>query len=147
VSRSWRVLKISSNEAGNGVAPLKSFELPGTPEAAFAARRELLAVNGVLPARLRDDLLLLVTELVTNAVRHAGCPPHQGLRVELVLGAEVIRVAVRDRGGRFRRAAPCPDPDGAGGWGLFLVDRLADRWAIETSAKGTCVWFEIGYAK
>jgi hypothetical protein len=60
-----------------------AFALNGRREAASAARRAVLARNGVLPACVREDVLLLVTELVTNAVRRAEVGPEQSLRVEL----------------------------------------------------------------
>src|SRR5918996_507575 len=59
------------------------FELPAKPAAVSAARRALLGCNGELPSSIRDDVLLLVTELVSNAVRHAEPGADSALRVEL----------------------------------------------------------------
>src|ERR687898_198626 len=59
------------------------FELPAKPGAVPAARRALLACNGELPSSIRDDVLLLVTELVSNAVRHAEPGADRAVRVEL----------------------------------------------------------------
>ena len=55
--------------------------------AAAAARRALIERNGELPASVRDDVLLLVSELVSNAVLHAGAGPERPLQVELLAGA------------------------------------------------------------
>lgn len=121
------------------------FELAATPEAGSAARRALLAGNGALPSSVRDDVLLLLTELVTNAVRHAGAGADRMVRVELLKCSRRVRVAVRDDGAGFIREAIRFRRDESGGWGLFLVDRIAHRWAVLPTATGTCVWFEIRY--
>lgn len=122
-----------------------AFELAATPEAGAAARRALLAGNGALPSSVRDDVLLLLTELVTNAVCHADAG-HEGMvRVELRRCSRRVRVAVRDEGAGFAPEATRFRRDESGGWGLFLVDRIADRWAVVPTATGTCVWFEIRY--
>jgi anti-sigma regulatory factor (Ser/Thr protein kinase) len=122
-----------------------ALELAGTPEAGSAARRALLARNGALPRPVRDDVLLLMTELVTNAVRHAEAGPDRLVRLELRQRRGAVRVAVCDEGPGFAPEATCSRPDETGGWGLVLVDRIADRWAVTRTATGTCVWFEIRY--
>ena len=113
--------------------------------AAAAARRALLEGNGMLPAAIRDDVLLLVSELVTNAVRHAGAGPERPLQVQLQHGPRWVVVAVTDEGPGFTW---CPSPSAeneSGGWGLFLVDQIADRWGVERRTSGSCVWFKIAY--
>lgn len=87
-----------------------------------------------------DEVKLLVSELVTNGILHG----HAGDDDTIVLDLEVnanIRCAVLDHGsgfaGRAERAA-----GRGGGWGLRLVERLADRWGVTRTAEGTCVWFE-----
>jgi anti-sigma regulatory factor (Ser/Thr protein kinase) len=118
-------------------------ELPARPAAVSAARRALLAANGGWPSTVRDDVLLLLTELVSNAVRHAELGAGRAVRVEFQQGARTIGVAVFDEGIGFTAEAPHPEPDPSGGWGLFLIDRIADRWGITRTASGTCAWFEI----
>jgi anti-sigma regulatory factor (Ser/Thr protein kinase) len=103
----------------------------------------VLARNGMLPDSVRDDVLLLVTELVTNAVRHAEVGPGQYLRVELRFSPRCARVEVVDPGTGFTRALAPSRGDESGGWGLFLVDQIAHRWGVGRTASGTCVWFEI----
>ena len=121
------------------------FELNGGLEAAAAARRAIVAGNGQLPAAVRQDVLLLVTELVTNAVRHAGAGPERLLQVELLHRPGWVAVAVADDGPGHRwRPAPAAG-DETGGWGLFLVDRIAARWGVEHATSGRRVWFEIVY--
>jgi anti-sigma regulatory factor (Ser/Thr protein kinase) len=94
---------------------------------------------GRLGPRTLDDVLLLTTELVTNAIRHAGDDP---LEVSVSIDEISVRVAVRDTGPGF-------DPGEAqvrtenGGWGLDLVEGLASRWGVDPGGGGTDVWFEI----
>ena len=88
-----------------------------------------------------ETLRLLVTELVTNSVKHASADT-----VSLQRDGEA-RVGL-DRGARTRgRASTRPPParprDDRGGWGLFLVERLSDRWGTARDADGTRVWFEL----
>jgi anti-sigma regulatory factor (Ser/Thr protein kinase) len=122
-----------------------SFEVGAGLPAAAAARRAVLAGDGALPDRVREDVLLLLTELVTNAVRHSGAAPGQPLHVELRQSSRWVRVAVVDPGGGFTRPEPRPAPDGPGGHGLLLVDRIADCWGVDKEQARTCVWFEIEF--
>jgi anti-sigma regulatory factor (Ser/Thr protein kinase) len=123
-----------------------AFEVKATPMAGHEARHVLLAGNGTLPGSVLDDVLLLVTELVTNAVRHSGAGPDGTVRVEVRRGTEILRVEVSDEGTGFKAEAPL-ERNEAGGWGLALVDRIADRWAVTHTGSGTCAWFEIGYER
>jgi anti-sigma regulatory factor (Ser/Thr protein kinase) len=97
-----------------------------------------------LPASLeessRSALRLLVSELVTNSVRHvSGSRGPVALRVSIGDGS--IRVEVHDGGAGFTPGKP--EPRGAdGGFGLFLVERMASRWGVDVR-DGTRVWFEL----
>lgn len=83
-----------------------------------------------------DDAKLLVSELVTNAIRHARSP---------------VQVTVRDHGGRLRvevadeSVRPLVYREGLqeGGRGLLLLDALADRWGVDHHSHGKTVWFEL----
>jgi anti-sigma regulatory factor (Ser/Thr protein kinase) len=129
----------------NGTDPGEGFvfEVRGGPDAGLAARQAVIASNGAVPDSIRTDVLLLVTELVTNAVRHAGVGPEQPVRVGLRRLPRRVRVEVTDAGSGFARVRPRSNGDESGGWGLLLVDRIADRWGAEPTAAGTCVWFEV----
>jgi anti-sigma regulatory factor (Ser/Thr protein kinase) len=118
-------------------------ELGSGVDAAAEARRALDEFGAALPERRMRDVRLLVSELVTNAVRHAGLA--SGDPIRLVIGDDDghLRVEVYDGGTGFERQPPRPDPARASGWGLFLVERLADRWGVEGADPGTRVWFEI----
>src|SRR4051812_19894298 len=123
---------------------LVSLQLPGRPEAASAARKALAALNGDLhlisQARLSDAQLLL-TEVVTNAIRHAGA---DAVTVAVRATARTLRVEVANRGAAFDPAAIAnPSLDRPGGWGLRIVDVLAHRWGVEQRDERVAVWFEI----
>jgi anti-sigma regulatory factor (Ser/Thr protein kinase) len=123
-----------------------AFQVDGALDAGVRARRAVVEGDGQLPAYVRQDVLLLVTELVTNAVRHAGIGPDSPVRVEVRRWRRLVRVEVADRGVGF---AAVPGPrrpiDEPGGWGLYLVERIADRWGLHHASPGTCVWFEIEF--
>lgn len=92
---------------------------------------------------LAETLVLLVSELVTNAVMHTGRPAV--LRLVLpgtVSGEATVRLEVEDTSGR----APvprCVDGDATGGRGLALVDCLADRWGWSREDAGKRIWCEL----
>ena len=135
--------KPASAVNGTGCREGFVFEVRGGPDAGVAARQAVLASNGALPASVRADVLLLVTELVTNAVRHAGVGPEQPVRIGLRRLPRRVRVEVTDPGSGFARVHPRSNGDESGGWGLLLVDRIADSWGAWPTASGTCVWFEV----
>jgi anti-sigma regulatory factor (Ser/Thr protein kinase) len=117
--------------------------LRGGTEAAWIARRAIAENYPALPGPLREELSLLVTELVTNAVRHGGASADRAIKIEIQQLADCIRVDVIDPGTDFDPPAPGSNGDSSGGWGLFLVDRIAERWGVRTVPSGTCVWFEL----
>jgi anti-sigma regulatory factor (Ser/Thr protein kinase) len=117
-------------------------ELPVTAEAAAVARHALGDLADVLPGGRARDVRLLVSELVTNAVRHANLDDHDVIRLVVDLADSVLRVEVHDPGGGFVPTAPAPDPARPSGWGLYLVAELADRWGVD-SDDSTLVWFEL----
>ena len=115
--------------------------LPASPEAASAARHALDDLGDAVPdARLRD-VRLLVSEVVTNAVRHANLAAGDAIELIVELDRGTLRVEVHDPGGGFVPRTPSPDPTRPSGWGLYLVAELADRWGVD-SAETTLVWFE-----
>jgi anti-sigma regulatory factor (Ser/Thr protein kinase) len=122
-------------------------ELAGTPQAPAEARHALDGLMPHVPERRLRDVRLLVSELVTNAVRHAGLK--SGDRIGLLVNwrDRVLRVEVDDPGQGFELRPPEPDPSRASGWGLYLVDELADRWGMDRGGRGgTRIWFELDEA-
>ena len=118
-------------------------ELENSPEAAAAARTALDGLTGRVPASRLRDLRLLVSELVTNAVRHAGLGCGDRIRLLVDVRERRVHVEVHDPGRGFTPRAPKPDPARASGWGLYLVDELADRWGVDGAERGTRIWFEL----
>jgi anti-sigma regulatory factor (Ser/Thr protein kinase) len=119
-------------------------QLAARPESVSVARRALEAMQG--PANLIADAQLLVSELVTNSIRHAGLGPEDYIQVTIRWSGTVLRVIVWDRAtdvalspvvGEFR-----PAPGADSGWGLFLVDRIARRWGTSLDRRAG-YWFEL----
>jgi anti-sigma regulatory factor (Ser/Thr protein kinase) len=119
--------------------------IAGGPAAASRARELLTDTLGeALSGEALHDALLLTTELVTNAVRHADVD--EGRTLELTVAAEPrrLRVAVTDPGGTTSPRVQDLDITAPGGMGLFLVDQIAARWGTERGSGGsTQVWFEL----
>jgi integral membrane sensor domain MASE1/anti-sigma regulatory factor (Ser/Thr protein kinase) len=107
------------------------------------ARSALSPLADALPNQVYLDLSLLVSELVTNSVRHAGLRPRDEIRLQVETSARRLRVEVSDPGGGFGAKLPERDPRGPGGWGLFLTERLADRWGVDREGGRTTVWLEV----
>ena len=122
-------------------SPELTLRLDPGPEAVPAARNALDGLTGLLERTVWEDLRLLVTELVTNGVRHGSQRGPVGVAV--TLDDERVRVEVSDCGRGFSPPdAPMPHADGTGGWGLQLVDRVAAQWGVDVSDV-TRVWFEL----
>lgn len=118
--------------------------LTSRPESASTARRLSLSVIDLwgLP-QFADTVELLVSELVGNAVRHTGARSF-GLRMQRRRGW--IRVEVRDPSRALPCLLPVRDLD-TSGRGLYLVDKLSDRWGVDLQARGKTTWFELRVAE
>lgn len=140
----------------DGEPALKSFDLfgnpalgevrlPSRPQSAVAARRLTQAVvlcQWGLSAQLTEHAVLLVSELVGNAVRHTGAR-FFGLRMLRRRGW--LRMEVRDPSRGLPCLMPVHEMD-TSGRGLFLVDKLSDRWGVDLLARGKTTWFEMRVA-
>ncbi|WP_193508363.1 ATP-binding protein [Streptomyces coeruleorubidus] len=116
--------------------------LPSRPESAATARRLTQVVvlrHWGLTPKTTEDAVLLVSELVGNAVRHTGARVF-GLRLHRRRGW--IRVEVRDPSRGLPCLMPVQELD-ISGRGLFLVDKLADRWGVDLLPRGKTTWFEM----
>jgi anti-sigma regulatory factor (Ser/Thr protein kinase) len=126
-----------------------SLELPGGVEAGSTARQAVVEHLTGLADGVQADVLLLVTELVTNAVRHGGAGPGTPLRLECRRTGERLRFLVTDPGTKLlSNGGPPVHPAGstngdASGWGLFFVEQIAERWGVLAAPRGTCVWFDV----
>jgi anti-sigma regulatory factor (Ser/Thr protein kinase) len=91
-----------------------------------------------LAGRQRDDVLLLASELVTNAILHG----RSEVTVEVEVRRTTLRISVFDENSRH----PAPvseDPDALDGRGLALVEALAEQWGVEDRPHGKAVWFDV----
>jgi anti-sigma regulatory factor (Ser/Thr protein kinase) len=116
--------------------------LPAAPEAVFEARQSLGEFRASLDPRVFEDLRLLVSEVVTNSVRHAGLSGQDRIRLRVTLEERWIRAEVHDHGLGFTPSDPATSLYRQSGWGLFLVRQVADRWGIERT-DNPFVWFEL----
>jgi anti-sigma regulatory factor (Ser/Thr protein kinase) len=122
---------------GNSV----TLELERNADAPGAARRALDAIDHGLDYEREYAVKLLMSELVSNAVKYGG---EGTVLVEIESTPACVRVEVDDQGPAFipmRREAELDVP---GGWGFVLVDELASRWG--SSVRSAQVWFEVDAA-
>src|SRR4051794_40191778 len=124
--------------------PRVHLELRAGPDAPADARSALTRLRGVLSPACLELVELVLSELVTNAVRHSGASDRaDSVAVEVDCGNSRVQVAVTDPGPGFdpaRRGGPRGE---AGGWGLYVVGEVADRWWVEQAAGGTRVVAEL----
>jgi anti-sigma regulatory factor (Ser/Thr protein kinase) len=116
--------------------------LPHASEAASEARDAIRQrLEGFVPDERVDEIVLITDELVTNAIRHAQPEEAGGIGLYLEIQRERIRVVVTDGSPRFEWSTRA-STELAGGFGLVLVDRLADRWGLSLDGRKG-VWFEV----
>ena len=111
-------------------------------EAAGKAREAIERLEEGLEREVLQDVHLLVTELVTNSVRHADAAAGEPVDVEVSVRGDHVFLAVEDGGSGFQprpRSAHSPRDSG---WGLHLVERLSSRWGVSGDGR-TRVWLEL----
>ncbi|HZH24871.1 MAG TPA: ATP-binding protein [Solirubrobacteraceae bacterium] len=122
------------------------FVVPSGEEAPRRVRQAIRErLRGALEVKLAADLELLVSEVVTNAVRHGGSARGDEIDIRVELAGDTVSVCITDTGTGFRpdgRAQPRFGKD-PGGFGLLLLDRLSTRWGIERDERGFRVWFRL----
>jgi two-component sensor histidine kinase len=109
--------------------------------ASALARADLATRLAHLPLSMVRITALLASELVSNAVRHAGMSASQDIILRLRDG-DGVRIEVLDEGPGLEGASP----HSGGGWGLVLVDQLASSWGAHAYDGGHTVWFELNEA-
>jgi anti-sigma regulatory factor (Ser/Thr protein kinase) len=119
--------------------------LPADVSAPGAARRVVVSYFGELVApSVLDSARLLISELVTNSVRHSGAGAGEPLTIRVGLAQAWCRVEVEDPGHDGVIAARPPDPVQGSGMGLNLVQMLSERWGLERAREGgTRVWAQL----
>jgi anti-sigma regulatory factor (Ser/Thr protein kinase) len=93
-------------------------------------------------ASIRDDATLVVSELVTNAVRHSGSDEDDELELRVEMTPAGITISVRDVGRTPGTPMLRRRGSGPGGLGLHIVAAIAGRWGVEDES-GRRVWAEI----
>lgn len=121
-------------------------DVPGGPHAASRARRLVRQeLSGRVPEAVVPDVELLVTELVSNGVRHGGADADAELHVLLESRPPALHVEVVNPGDGGVVGQRTPDLTGGGGLGLHIVERLSSRWGVRYDPR-TAVWFELDCA-
>lgn len=115
--------------------------LRADPQSPAEARKTLEALRVSLDDDVVDDAALLVSEIVSNSVRHAGLCATDAIEVRIRGSRSMLHVDVIDPGPGFELERT-PSRSRDGGWGLWLLDRLATRWGVERGDT-TRVWFDL----
>jgi anti-sigma regulatory factor (Ser/Thr protein kinase) len=123
---------------------MQTFTLTAAPDSVPQAREHVveLAEPFVDIDRIAD-LRLVISEVITNAVRHGG---DGDMLVAVTPKRDYLCVQVTDNGDGFAPRPRAYGPDENGGFGLFLVERLTRRWGLTRENSMTRVWFEFDFA-
>jgi len=118
--------------------------LPFDDRGPRAARTALVGLRGRMAPSVLDDAQLVVSELVTNAVRHSGVSDGGLVVLCVKLTGTMVRVEVTDPGCSSLIAPRAPDLENGAGFGLHVVRALSERWGLEQVATGgTRVWAQL----
>jgi len=126
-----------------------SLRLSPTSSSVRAARHAVDGLHWLSErAEAAFNARLLITELVTNSIRHAGLSSSDVVTLDVEPLPGAVRVEVADPGRGFLQPQfGGKPPIGTSGRGIYLVDALADRWGIEqrhhSDTSWTVVWFEL----
>jgi anti-sigma regulatory factor (Ser/Thr protein kinase) len=129
----------ASNEASEPFELILAADVEAPRAARESVRRWL---TGQVGAVVRNDVLLVVSELVTNSVLHGGAASGDVIHVRLRAWNGRLHLAVEDAGRNGDVALRPASPGLAGGLGLNIVDRLTLRWGV-SRRRGTRVWAEM----
>lgn len=135
------MLDIDGSDRRASYRELLRLLMPCDPSAPRLARQALGSLTPIAP--VRDAVLLVASELISNAVMHAGCEPAEEIELVVQMDSDTVRLAISDRG-RSDRTPTVRGPGyrGPGGLGLHVVEGLARRWGSERQM-GTVVWAEL----
>lgn len=132
--------------SGPGAARPIRVQFESGPAAAAWARNALLPLDERVEPVVMEDVRLLVSELVTNSVRHSSMRKTDHVQLVVLMEDDTLHVQVADSGPGFEPRPREPGASKAGGWGLFLVEKLSDRWGVASNSL-TRVWFEIDLSR
>jgi anti-sigma regulatory factor (Ser/Thr protein kinase) len=125
-------------------APRRTRTLQALPEAVSEARRWVGSVAGdLLEAEQAANLRLVISEVVTNALRHGA--PGERIDVAVTRRPQFLCVQVTDDGPGLAPRPRALETETEGGYGLFFVEQLTRRWGVTRENRRTRVWFELDY--
>jgi two-component sensor histidine kinase len=125
-----------------------AYSVPSGEFAPYHARCRLdELIDGRASAWAAETARLLVSELVTNCVRHARLAPGGPIEVDGGFAGPALRTQVTSQGSPFEHPPRLPAATDPGGRGLYLVDTLAESWGVTASGSETSVWFEIPWRR
>jgi serine/threonine-protein kinase RsbW len=119
---------------------VNSVRVPRTPSSVGYLRAVLREDLASLPEPIREDVALVASELLGNAVRHARALDDDHLVIDWGIGEFGVEIAVTDGGGPTMPVAHEAAPSDTGGRGLAIVASIAVRWGVERSGSKTTVW-------
>lgn len=132
------VLRVKAAPQFAAPSTVKHIDLDPVPASVSLARTFVRDADPDLPDQVREVVVLLTSELVTNAILHARTPVQVGFRAD----EERIMVAVADRVASREGVRPqTPSATRLGGRGLALVADLSQDWGTTTYADGKTIWF------
>ena len=138
-----------ADTSANGGVPssrLAEIAVPTGSRAPGAARQAVAhCISRLVTPRILDDTQLLVSELVTNSLRHGDLGGGDSVLVRVYLQAECLRVEIENPGAAGIVALHRPDPEADRGFGLQLLERVAARWGVRRG-QTTTVWFDMARA-
>lgn len=111
------------------------------PDAAHLARSCTGHVDHP-PGKLREDVMLLTSEVVTHAIRQSRAPAEETVELRVWMPRELVRVELRAHDARLLQTSE-PEPLSETPYERYLLDGIADRWAIEAEVDPPRFWFEI----
>ena len=116
---------------------VQTHHIPRDARAPARAREAIEQLTGQVDPAIVPDAKLLVSEIVTNSVKYG----EGDLRLLLAVDGDRLRCEVVDDGRGFTPSARAKPSTEVGGWGLHLVESVADRWGVRDGS--THVWFEL----
>jgi anti-sigma regulatory factor (Ser/Thr protein kinase) len=127
------------------MSPMSSVTIPHARSSVSAARHALadeLTANGI-PARMRDDAVLVLSELVSNAIRHAEPLPTGDIRVRWSLRRDLLHLEITDGGALTRPQAAAAASSSLGGRGLNIVRTICSEWGVTEDGSAVTVWADL----
>lgn len=110
------------------------------PASVGAVRTLLRDDLAALAEPVREDVALVASELICNAIRYGRVLPDGRIAIDWRVGKHGVEIAVTDGGGSTEPAAVEPGPTAIGGRGLSIVASVAKRWGVDRHSDGVTVW-------